>query len=338
MGGVNNSKAAVIALVAMAVYATHDAVIKALGGEYPSHQILFFSQLLAFPLVAVILLSDRNEATLRPNRPGWVAVRSICVVIAGLCGFFAFSQLPMAQVYAILFATPLMVTVLSIPILGEKVGIHRWGAVIVGLTGVMIVLRPGQADLTAGHLAALVGAAASALASVIVRKLGTSERAVVLMLWPMLGNFVLTGGMLGLAYRPMPLGDLMLAGMISVLGLIGGFLVIRAYRTGEAAVVAPMQYSQIIWATIFGWFIFGEGLDAGTLIGTAIIIASGIYIVWREGSGGQSQNRPVIAARMRPETVTAPKSTLLQRLVPGRDQSSDPAEKPAADTSGADRR
>ncbi|AUH33230.1 DMT family transporter [Paracoccus tegillarcae] len=321
MAGSNNAKAAVIALVAMAVYATHDAVIKQLGSEYPSHQILFFSQLLAFPLVAVLLMSDRRQASLRPNQPGWVALRSACVVIAGLCGFFAFSQLPMAQVYAILFATPLMVTVLSIPILGEKVGIHRWGAVIVGLIGVMIVLRPGQADLTAGHAAALCGAMASALASVIVRRLGRSERAVVLMLWPMLGNFVLTGGMLTLAYKPMTLGDLALAGMISVLGLIAGFLVIRAYRTGEATVVAPMQYSQIIWATIFGLLIFGEGLDTATLIGTSVIIASGIYIVWREGSGGRSDNTPVIAARMRPETVTSPKSTLLQRLLHGRNSS-----------------
>lgn len=317
-GGSNNAKAALIALGAMAVYATHDAVIKALGGHYPSHQILFFSQLLAFPLVAVMLLSDRNEKTLRPLKPVWVAVRSVCVVIAGLCGFFAFSQLPMAQVYAILFATPLMVTVLSIPILGEKVGLHRWAAVITGLIGVMIVLRPGQAELAAGHLAALTGACASALAAVIVRKLGSSERAVVLILWPMLGNFVLTGAMLTLAYEPMPLGDLALSGMISVFGLIGGFLVIVSYRQGEAAVVAPMQYSQIIWATIFGWFIFDEGLEPATLIGTVIIIASGVYIVWREGSGGRSDNQPVIAARMRPETVTQPKSSLLQRLWPGR--------------------
>lgn len=321
--GSSNAKAAVVALVAMAVYATHDAVIKTLGGIYPSHQILFFSQLLAFPLVAVLLLSDRKQASLRPVQPGWVALRSACVVIAGLCGFYAFSQLPMTQVYAILFATPLMVTVLSIPVLGEKVGLHRWGAVFVGLTGVMIVLRPGQAELEAGHAAALGGAAASALASVIVRKLGRSERAVVLMLWPMLGNFVLTGSMLTLAYKPMALGDLALAGMISVLGLIAGFLVIRAYRTGEATVVAPMQYSQIIWASIFGWFIFGEGLDLATLIGTAVIIASGIYIVWREGSGGRSDNRPVLAARMRPETVTSPKSTLLQRILHGRNGSTE---------------
>lgn len=299
----------------MAVYATHDAVIKTLGHTYPSHQILFFSQLLAFPLISLLLLSKKGEAKLWPTQPGWVAFRSACVVMSGICGFYAFSHLPMTQVYAILFATPLLVTVLSIPLLGEKVGIHRWGAVIVGLTGVMIVLRPGQASLAFGHLAAVGGAISSAFGAVIVRKLGRSERAVVLMLWPMLGNFVVTGSMLTIAYKPMALGDMALAGMISFLGLIGGFLVIRAYRTGEAAVVAPMQYSQIIWATLFGWFLFDELLDMPTFIGASVIIASGMYIVWREGSGGNSENRPVIAARMRPETVTSPKSTLLQRVM-----------------------
>lgn len=318
-----NGKGASIALLAMAVYATHDAVIKTLGHEYPSHQILFFSQLLAFPLISVLLLARRSEASLWPTRPGWVAFRSGCVVMSGICGFYAFSHLPMTQVYAILFATPLLVTVLSIPILGEKVGIHRWGAVIVGLTGVMIVLRPGQASLEFGHLAAMGGAISSAFGSVIVRKLGRSERAVVLMLWPMLGNFVVTGSMLSIAYKPMALDDMALAGMISLLGLIGGFMVIRAYRTGEAAVVAPMQYSQIIWATLFGWFLFNESLDMPTFIGASVIIASGMYIVWREGSGGNSENRPVIEARMRPETVTSPKSTLLQRLSRNKGQAPD---------------
>lgn len=106
--------------------------------------------------------------------------------------------------------------------------------------------------------------------------------------------------------------------MIAALGLGAGFLVIMAYRAGEAAMVAPMQYSQILWATGYGWFLFGERLDIPPLIGASGIIASGIYIVWREGRGGNSLDRPVIAARLRAETVTAPKSTILQRLWPPR--------------------
>ena len=312
-----NLRGAGIALVAMAVYATHDVIIKALGGTYPSHQILFFSQLLAFPLISVILLGDRSGASLWPQQPAWVALRSAAVVMAGICGFYAFSHLPMAQVYAILFSTPLIITLLSIPVLRERVGAHRWAAVIVGLLGVLIVLRPGQSALTAGHLAALVGAMSSALAAVLVRKLGASERPVTLLLWPMLGNFMVTGTMLGIDYVPMGRVDLMLAGAISVLGLIGAYLVIRSYHMAEAAVVAPMQYSQMIWAIIFGALLFDELPDLPTLLGAAVIIASGIYIVWREGRG-VSANSPVTDARLRPETVTSPKSSLLQRLWPSR--------------------
>ncbi|MBC9246325.1 DMT family transporter [Paracoccus sp. 11-3] len=300
----------------MGVFATHDTIIKLLGAHYPSLQVLFFSSLLSFPLVSLILMQEKTPGTLRPNGPGWVALRSFCAMMSGVCAFYAFSVLPLAQVYAILFATPLLITLLSIPILGERVGFHRWLAVSLGLCGVLIVLRPGTGQaLSFGHLAALFGACCSATSAVVTRKLGGSERPLVLLMWPMLGNLLLTGSALGLAYVPMQLPHLAMAGMISVLGLTGGFLSILAYRTGEAAIVAPMQYSQMIWATIYGWFIFRERLDLPTIIGASVIIASGLYIVWRERSHGHASNRPVIAARMRADTVTTPKSTLLGRIL-----------------------
>lgn len=313
-----NVRGAALALLAMGLYATHDVVIKALGSTYPALQILFFASLLSFPMVSMVLMRDRTPGTLRPARPGWVALRAVANILSGMCGFYAFSTLPLAQVYAILFSAPLLVTILSIPILGERVGIHRWAAVVMGLTGVLIVLRPGGQALEAGHAAALLGAIGTAVAAVVVRKLGSTERPLVLIMWPMLGNFVLTGASLGLAYRPMELADLALTGVIAVLGLIAGFLLIMAYRAGEAAIVAPMQYSQILWATGYGWFLFGEALDAATFLGATVIIGSGIYILWREGVGGNSEYRPVTASRVRPDTVTAPKTTILQRLWPPR--------------------
>ena len=308
-----NVKGALLQLAAMGLYATHDVVIKSLGAIYPAMQILFFASLLSFPLVSIVLMRDPQPGTLRPANPGWVILRTLCAVVAGMAGFFAFSTLPLTQVYAILFTTPLLITILSIPLLGERVGWHRWAAVIVGLTGVLIVLRPGGQEIQLGHIAAMAGATASALAAVIIRRLGRAERPMVLMMWPMLGNFFATGAALSLAYQPMELVHLAMTGIIAGLGLMGGFLVIMAYRTGEAAIVAPMQYSQILWATGYGWFLFGEGVDPATLLGAGVIIASGIYIVWREGRG-VSANRPATSARLRAETVTAPKSTILQRL------------------------
>ncbi len=314
----HNVRGALFALGAMGIFATHDVVVKTLGAHYSAIQIVFFAALLSFPLVSVILLYDAKEASLRPRHPWWVLLRTLCTVITGVSAFYAFSTLPLAQVYVILFSSPLLITILAIPILGEKVRFRRWAAVIVGLIGVLIVMRPGQAELSAGHLAALIAAICGATASVIVRKIGSEERSVVLLMFPIVGNFIAMGAALPFAYQPMPIEHLGLMGVISLFGLAGSFLVILAYRAGEAVIVAPMQYSQILWATAYGYFLFSERPDGGTILGASVIIASGLYIVFRESRVGASEHRPVIETRGRNETVTTPRSSVLQRVLRAR--------------------
>ena len=306
-----NARGALIALLAFAVYATHDVVVKLMGASYSPVQTIFFSVLFSFPLAMITIMRDPNPGTLRPANPGWVATRTVAALATGISAFYAFSVLPLAQVYTIIFAAPLLITILAIPILGEKVRIRRWIAVIVGLAGVLVVLRPGTTELTLGHLAALMAAVASSLASVIVRKIGPDERPVVLMLFPMLGNFVLMGALLPLVYQPMPLSHLAAIAGMSVLGYLGGLAIIQAYKLGEAVVVAPMQYSQIIWAAIFGALLFDETLDLNTMIGAGIIIASGIYIVFREAGLKTGSQRPVLRSKQRVETGTFPKEARL---------------------------
>ena len=198
------------ALISFAIFATHDVVIKKLGGIYAPFQLIFFAVLLSFPLVTLMLMRDTTPGHLRPVHPWWVAVRTCAGVIGGTSAFFAFSVLPLAQTYAILFASPLLITVLAIPILGERVRIRRWLAVIVGLAGVMVVLRPGGegTSLSLGHAAALTAAVFSALAAIIVRKIGNEERSVVLLLYPMLGNFLVMACFLPFYYIPMPIEHL----------------------------------------------------------------------------------------------------------------------------------
>ncbi len=310
----SNIKGVAYALAGFAIFATHDAVVKLLGGQYAAFQIVFFSVVFSFPLATGLLMRDAVEATLRPVHPWWSGLRSVAAMLTGVSAFYAFSVLPLAQVYSILFAAPLIITVLSIPVLGERVGIHRWAAVLLGLGGVLVVLRPGTAELGLGHLAALTAAVSGALASVIVRKIGHRERSVALMLYPMMGNFLLMAVAMPFVYRPMPLGDLGLFGVIAVFGFTAGLCMIAAYKSGDAAIVAPMQYSQIIWATGFGFFFFNEQPDARTALGAAIIIASGLYIVIRESIAGNSRNTPVLRTRSRPETGTMPRiSSLLGR-------------------------
>ncbi len=149
---------ALLALLAFGIYATHDVIVKILGSTYSPFQIVFFSVLFSFPLAMILLIRDTEPGHLRPVHPWWTAVRTVAAVTTGGAAFYAFSVLPLAQVYAILFAAPLLITILSIPILGERVRLRRWMAVIVGLCGVLVVLRPGTTDLELGHLAALVAA------------------------------------------------------------------------------------------------------------------------------------------------------------------------------------
>ncbi len=304
-----------IALLAFALFAVHDVIVKTLGETYSPVQIVFFSVLLGLPLAMLMLMRDPTDGNLLPRRPGWTALRTVSAVITAVSVFYAFSVLPLAQTYAILFATPLLITVLSVPILGEKVGLRRGAAVLVGLVGVLIVLRPGQGDgLSLGHLAALVGAFASSLASIIVRKIGQEERNVVLLLYPMMANLVLMGIALPFVYQPMPLAHFGSLALMAALALVASMCVIAAYKRAPAFQIAPMQYSQMIWAVLFGALFFGEGVDLFTILGAVVIIGSGIYIVLREEKGNVSENRPVLATRTRNETGTFPRAGQLGKL------------------------
>ena len=313
----DNLKGAMLALLAFAIYSFHDVVIKVLGASYTSFQIIFFSGLLSFPVVSILLLSDRTDGNLVPRHPWWSLARSISGVATGAMGFYAFSVLPMAQCYAMLFVMPLLITLMSIPMLGEKVGLRRGIAVVVGLLGVLIVLRPGSAPLAWGHAAGLGAAVMGALSSVIVRKIGKAERPIVLMMYPMLVSVAAMGLTMPFVYRPMPVGDLALTGVIALMGMAAAFLTIMAYRTAAAVVVAPMQYSQMLWAVFYGWLLFEEGIDRWTAVGSAVIIGSGLYIVLREGTPKVSRNRPVLENRSRLDVGTLPRVGLwLRRFGP----------------------
>jgi S-adenosylmethionine uptake transporter len=303
----SNLTGALIALLGFAVFATHDVVVKYLGANYSPFQIVFFSVLMGFPLVALMLIGDRTDGNLRPRHPWWTALRTAAAAVTAVAAFHAFSTLPLAQVYAILFAAPLLITLLAIPILGERIRLRRGAAVIAGLIGVLVVLRPGQVDLGLGHAAALTTAVTGSLGSVIMRKIGNAERGAVLLLYPMLANFVCMGAALPFVYRPMPFVDLVAMTAMAVMGFGAMLCMIAAYRQAEAVIVAPMQYSQLLWATVFGVLLFDERPDMATAIGASIIIGSGLYIVLRESAAGSTSGRPVLRARPRPETGTTPR-------------------------------
>ncbi len=294
-----NNAGALFGLISFGIYATHDVFIKQLGGGYSPFQILFFGALLSFPFITIFMISDAKPGTLRPAHPWWLALRSIASTLSAVSAFYAFGSLPLSEAYALLFATPLVITVLAIPILGETVGPRRWVAVIVGLMGVLVVVQPGQTDLQLGHAVALLAAFFAALGSIVVRKIASEERSIVMVLYPTMTNLLLAAVVLPFVYVDMPIQDLGLMAIVAALGLLGtGFLVV-AYTRGDAIVVAPTHYSQIIWAVIYGALFFGEYPETNTYIGTGIIILSGIYILRREASGEVSTQTPVLKTRTR---------------------------------------
>jgi len=291
-----------LALLAYGIFATHDAVIKSLGGSYSVFQIVFVAVLFAFVPVMLMLLLDRAPANLIPRHPWLVAARTLTMMSSMAFAFFAFTLLPLAETYALLFATPLLITVLSVPMLGETVRLRRWIAVFAGLIGVLVILRPGYTEFTAGHASALLAAAGSAISGILARKIGGEERSAVLILYPMLGNILVMGCALPWVYVPMPLDDFGLMASVGLLSTLAQLCVIGAFRAAPAALVAPFQYSQIIWAVPFGYFFFNDIPDIWVAAGTSIIVGSGLFVVWRENRAEVSETRPVLRIRnMRPD-------------------------------------
>lgn len=322
-----NVKGALLALLAFAIFATHDVFVKILGASYSPIQIVFYSVLFSFPLAMVVLMRDSTPGTLVPRHPWWLALRTVAAVATAVSAFYAFTVLPLAQTYAILFAAPLLITILAIPVLGEKVRLRRWMAVIIGLTGVLVVLRPGSTDLGLGHAAALTAAVGSAVASIIVRRVGADERPIVMLIYPIMANFILMGGALYFVHKPMPIEHLGLVALVALFAFVAGRCVIAAYQSGEAAIIAPMQYSQIIWAALYGALFFDESVDKMTLLGASIIIASGLYIVLRESRADETSTTPVLRTRSRHETGTYLRAGPFLRLT-GRHPDSIAATKP----------
>lgn len=271
-----------IGLAAMALFACSDIVIKFLGSGYSPFQIIFFAGLMTFPLIAGFIIADPTPANLRPRRPKLMALRCVVVLFNSILGTYAFATLPLAQCYAIVFTMPIFITLLSVPVMGERIDLARGIAVLAGLMGVVIALDPGRADLQWGHAAALGSAILGAGNYVIIRKTGRDERAVVLVLFPLMLQLAVAAMVLPFVYQPMPLRDLGLSALMATVSFIGYLLIIAAYRRAPGIVVAPMQYSQIIWAAIFGAVLFDEHMTDRMIIGTAVIILAGIVIVARQ--------------------------------------------------------
>jgi S-adenosylmethionine uptake transporter len=287
-------KGLLFALAGFAVFSVHDLLVKILN-DYSVFQTIFFAMLFGYVPFSLVRMFDTRQISLRPVYPLLVLLRGLLMVGALCFAMLGFSLLPMVQVYVLLFTTPLIISVLAIPFLGERIHVFRWLTIVLGLVGVVVVLRPTVETLEWGHLFALLSAFCGAGAAIISRKIGRLENPETLILVPMFLNILVSGSVLYFVYQPMALLDLGLMFMIGVLALTGQLLVLYGYRNAPAAIAAPMQYSQLVWAVFYGVLFFNESLDRYIIIGSCITVLSGVLMVWRETR--VSNQQPILRTR-----------------------------------------
>lgn len=260
-------------------------------------ETVFYRQLLSLPLILGWVALGPGFSSLGTQRPGSHVIRMMMGLTAMALNFLSMTMLPLAEATVIGFAVPLFATVLAAVVLKEPTGRYRWGAVVLGLIGVLLVLRPeGDAFHSAGAAVAVVAALATASVTIFIRQLGATEAAATTVVWFTVSSLVPLG-LLMLWFGQMhdPLTWVILLAM----GTFGGtaqLLLTASLRLAPVAVVLPMDYSGLLWASLWGWVLFAALPLPATLIGAPIIIASGLIILWREHQLGKAQRLAVSEA------------------------------------------
>ncbi len=283
-------------LAAVLGFAILNVLVKVLAETYPVAEVTFFRNAFAILPVGVMVAIQGGLPLLRTARLRGHFWRASIGLTSMTLMFWSYDLLPLADAVALGFTAPLFLTALSVPLLGEKVGIHRWSAVVVGFAGVVVMVRPDGDVVQAGAIVALGSAVAYALAMVAIRQLSRSEAALTIVFY----FTVLSTGLSALALpfcwvTPAPLDFLMMAAT----GLVGGvaqFFLTRAYGLAPAAVVAPFNYLALLFATLFGWMIWGDLPGWHVALGAVIVVASGLYILHRE----TARKAPVVQAARPP--------------------------------------
>jgi len=268
-------------LAGFALFTTMDASVKLLSARYSTLQIVTVNSFLAALLPAVVVTMKQGLEGLRSRRPFLQLVRGLAMLGGVNLVFFGFSRLPMADVYAVLFTMPLIITALSMPLLGERVGWRRWAAVVAGFTGVLVMLAPTGAPVEWAALGVLAAAFMNALAMILVRVM-RGDGAFAFVVW---GNLTVA---LGTAPLMLPqwitpaAADLPLFLFAGIAAGTAYLCLARAYQLAPAAVIAPYQYSQMVFGIVFGILLFGQWPGLRTLTGAAIVILCGLYVFHRE--------------------------------------------------------
>jgi len=276
-------------LVATLLFTVMDSIAKSLTASYPVQQVIWARYFFQFALMLLLIPRLGIAGLLWTKRPGVHITRGLLLTVATGCMITAISMVPLADAYTITFTAPFLVTVLSIPLLKERVGWRRWTAVLVGFAGVLIVFRPFAAPVHWAMLLPLITAACFAVYQILTRKVSYDSRETAFMMlfylaW--VGTAVMTA-VVPAYWQPVAPGDWAWMVGTGALGATGHLILIRALRIAPASVLSPFIYSQIVWALGIGYLWFGDTPNAWMLIGCSVIVASGIYVFYREALVGK---------------------------------------------------
>lgn len=294
------------ALLAVMCFSLNDVGIKFLSNDYALHQIVFFRSAIGLLTFAVIFLPFYGLRVLRTRRPGAHLLRGICVVGANSCLFLGLAAMPIADAVAVFFISPLVITVFSVIFLRETVGARRWAAIAVGFVGVLVIVKPGTSAFQAAALLPMAAAVLYAVIHMVARKVGGTESAATMAVYIQI-TFILSCSIIGLsigdgklaqqdhaslaflfrAWGTIAAHDWWILVMLGVSSVLGGFFISQAYRISEAAFAAPFEYVAMPMAIMWGVTVFGTWPDRTAWIGIALILGSGLYLIWRESRKDQ---------------------------------------------------
>jgi S-adenosylmethionine uptake transporter len=279
--GRSNTRAAGIAVLAFAVFSGADALIKLLAIDLPAPQITFITTIVGVVLLFAYAAVRGQLLNLVPRYPGLAVTRALLLGGDAILIHYAFKLLPLSEAYTIAFLTPILVAVLSLIFLRERLSRLAWIGVVLGFIGVTVALRPGTVELNLGHAAAFASTVFFALSLLLLRraKAAESDEALIATLLVVMTPLTLVTALASTGLSAMDFEHTVVAIVAGIVGLAGHALLVRAFRVGEASLVAPFQYSQIIWGCLYGALLFAAPVDPYTIAGAVIIIFSGWLVL-----------------------------------------------------------
>lgn len=269
-------------LLAMVLMTIMNALAKILAERYSLGEVTFFRNLFALlPAVAMVVAGGGRRCLHTDHWPGhlWRAVVGLASMVLL---FWAYHLMPLANAVAISYSAPLFLTALSVPLLGERVGPFRWGAVVVGFAGVLIMVQPGPDMMDRGALVALTAAVCYALAMIAMRQLGRTEKPVTTVFYFTVISTLLSALALPFGWTTPDGWSLVLMAAMGIAGGGAQYFSTRAYSLARAVVVGPFSYASLIYATILGWLVWGDVPAPHVMIGATVVIGSGLLILYRE--------------------------------------------------------